>query len=232
MIFKRSIKIIVTSNETMLKIPKKYHHKTFVELAIAPDVKNVVQDQFFLNKSTEITKLCFAGVFEYHKGIYIILKILKKLKENNVKFFFNFYGDGPLKKYIQEFILKENLMNNVKLHGVITKKNITKEMKKNHIFLFPALRDSGGFVLFEAMSVGLPSLILKLGGPANIIDNNCGIIIDTKNKDEKNLIDEIYDNLINLIQDTDKLKKLSNNCYSRLKLFSWKSKIKKIYGKL
>ena len=232
MVFKRSIKIIVTSNETKLKIPKKYHHKTFVELAIAPDVKNVVQDQFFLNKSTDISKLCFVGVFEHRKGINIILEILKKLKKNDIKFFFNFYGDGPLKKYIQEFILKENLMNNVKLHGVIAKKNITKEMKKNHIFLFPSLRDSGGFVLFEAMSVGLPSLILKLGGPANIIDNNCGIIIDTKNKDEKNLIDEIYNNLTNLIQDVDKLKILSNNCYSRLKLFSWKSKIKKIYAKL
>ena len=81
------------------------------------------------------------------------------------------------------------------------------------------------------MSVGLPSIILKLGGPANIIDDNCGIIIDTKNKDQTSLIDEIYNNLTELIQDIDKLKKLSNNCYSRLKLFSWKSKINKIYGK-
>jgi len=232
MVFNKSIKIIATTNETMLKIPKKFHFKTSVELAIAPDDKNLVQDKYFLEKPINIFNICFVGVFEHRKGINIILEILKKLKKNDIKFFFNFYGDGPLKKYMQEFILKENLMNNVKLHGTILQKDITQEMKKNHIFLFPSLRDSGGFVLFEAMSVGLPSLILKLGGPANIIDDNCGIIIDTKNKDEKNLIDEIYNNLTNLIQDADKLKILSNNCYSRLKLFSWKSKIKKIYGKL
>ena len=231
MVFNRSIKIIATSNETKLKIPKKFHFKTSIELAISPDDKNIVQDNFFLNKSIDIFNLCFVGVFEHRKGINIILEILKKLKRNNIKFFFNFYGDGTLKQYIQEFIHNENLVNHVKLHGLIPQKDVTQEMKKNHIFLFPSLRDSGGFVLFEAMSVGLPSIILKLGGPANIIDDNCGIIIDTKNKDQTSLIDEIYNNLTELIQDIDKLKKLSNNCYSRLKLFSWKSKINKIYGK-
>ena len=37
-------------------------------------------------------------------------------------------------------------------------------------------------VLFEAMSVGLPSIVLNVGGPSCIIDKNCGILINVKRK--------------------------------------------------
>ena len=67
MVFNKSIKIITTSNETMLKIPKKFHIKTSVELAIAPDDKNLVQDKFFLDKPINIFNICFVGVFEHRK---------------------------------------------------------------------------------------------------------------------------------------------------------------------
>ena len=82
------------------------------------------------------------------------------------------------------------------------------------------------------MSVSLPSIILKIGGPPNIIDKKCGIIIDPYNKTEKVIIDEIYNELIELKNNTIKLKELSNNCNMRIKLFTWESKIKKIYENL
>lgn len=230
-VFKKSVKIIATTNETKLKIPKKYHSKTFVELAISPEKSNCIQHKINTDNLKKNFNLCFVGVLEHRKGINIILEVIKKLRKNNFKFFFNFYGDGPLKKNIEEFITRENLTSYIKFHGVIPHEKVCEEMKKNHIFFFPSLRDSGGFVLFEAMSVGLPSLILKLGGPANIIDNNCGVVIDPQNKTQQYIVDEIYEKLYELVDDENKLKKLSNNCQSRRKLFSWKSKIANVYGK-
>ena len=231
-VFKKSIKIIATTYESKLKIPKKYHSKTSVELAISPDESNINQHKININDLNKNFKLCFVGALEHRKGINIILEVIKKLKKNNFKFNFNFYGDGPLKKNIKEFIKRENLKSHITFHGAIIHEKVCEEMKKNHIFFFPSLRDSGGFVLFEAMSVGLPSIILKLGGPANIIDNSCGIIIDPQNKTQQHVVDEIYEKLYELTIDKNKLKKMSNNCQSRIKLFSWRSKITNVYGKL
>ena len=231
-VFRNSYKIITTSNETKSKIPKRYHYKTIVELAISADNYKFNEKNIIINKSEQIFNLCFVGVFEHRKGIYIILEVLKRFKKNNQKFFFNFYGDGPLRKSMEEFIVNENLEKNVKLHGKVNRENIYEEMKKNHVLLFPSLRDSGGFVLFEAMTVGLPSIILKIGGPPNIIDKKCGIIIDPINKNEKIIIDEIYSELKELKNNTIKLKEMSDNCHLRVELFTWESKIKKIYENL
>ena len=230
-VFKKSVKIIATTNETKLKIPKKYHSKTTVELAISPDEMNGIQQKNNTHNLRKNFNICYIGVLEHRKGINIILKVIQKLKKNNFNFFFNFYGDGPLKSNIKEFIKRENLTSSIKFHGAIPHEKVCEEMKKNHILFFPSLRDSGGFVLFEAMSVGLPSLIFKLGGPANIINNNCGIIIDPQNKTQKYLVDEICEKFYELADDESKLKKFSNNCQSRIKLFSWKSKIANVYSK-
>lgn len=230
MVFSKSHKILVTSSETKYKIPTKYHYKTFIELAISPDPGSLLQKNIAKKKYTEFLNICFAGVFEHRKGIIIILEIIKKLKENNHKFLFNFFGEGPEKKYMENFIKKEDLNNYIKFFGNIKREKIYEEMSKNDIFLFPSLRDSGGFVLFEAMSVGLPSIVLNVGGPSCIIDKNCGILIDVNEKDQHQVINEIYNELNILIKNKSKLQNLSDNCLQRVKKFSWTDKIKKIYN--
>ena len=230
LVFKKSFKIIATTLETKSKIPNKFQNKTTVELAICPDPEYVFQKNINKQSSEELFNMCFAGVFEHRKGINIILEIIKKLKENNQKFLFNFFGEGPEKKYMQNFIKKENLHNYTKFFGKISRERIYEEMSKNDIFLFPSLRDSGGFVLFEAMSVGLPSIVLNIGGPSDIIDKTCGIIIDVNKKDQHQIINEIYNELNYLINNKSKLEAMSENCLVRIKKFSWSNKINKVYN--
>ena len=71
-------------------------------------------------------------------------------------------------------------------------------------------------VLFEAMSVGLPSIVLNVGGPSCIIDKNCGILINVK-KNQHQVINQIYNELNILIKNKSKLQNLSNNCLLRVK---------------
>jgi glycosyltransferase involved in cell wall biosynthesis len=228
MTFKRAIKIIVNTEHTKKKIPKSYHHKTFIELAIAIDEQksNTTQNIDF---DEEKLNLCFVGNYEHIKGINIILKIIKKLKVNNHKFFFNFIGSGSLEKYIKENLKKNEFEDCVKIHKKISQDKIFEFMKKNQILLFPALRDSGGIVLLEAMSVGLPSAILALGGPSQIVNNECGIVINPKKKNEDEIANDFYFQLKEIINDRNKLKQMSINCLKRVKIFSWYNKLNKVY---
>ena len=76
MVFKKSQKIIVTTDETKSKIPKKYHYKTFTELAISPNDEILIEKKLKFKESNNLFQICFAGVFE-HERYYIILKLLK-----------------------------------------------------------------------------------------------------------------------------------------------------------
>ena len=98
------------------------------------------------------------------------------------------------------------------------------------IFFCFSLRDSGGFVLFEAMQAGLPCIVLNLGGPAKIIDQKCGIKIDVGGKSQTQIIKEICNNLSYLSKNKNKINEMSKNCLINLNNFSWSNKIKKIYN--
>ena len=66
------------------------------------------------------------------------------------------------------------------------------------------------------MSVGL-SIVLNVGGPSCIIDKNCGILINVKEKNQHQVINQIYNELNILIKNKSKLQNLSNNCLLRVK---------------
>ena len=68
------------------------------------------------------------------------------------------------------------------------KNDLFKEMKNADCFLFPSYHDSGGFVILEAMSRGVPVIALDLGGPGQIVNNNSGRIIKTKDKNEERIL--------------------------------------------
>jgi glycosyltransferase involved in cell wall biosynthesis len=228
MTFKRSNKIIVNTEATKKKIPKSYHHKTYVELAIAIDEQKLNTAKN-INFYQEKLNLCFVGNYEHIKGINIILKIIKKLKVNNHKFFFNFIGSGSLENYIKESLNKNELVDCVKIHKKISHDKIFEFMKQNQLLVFPALRDSGGMVLLESMSIGLPSAILSLGGPSQIVNKDCGIIINSLERNEDEIVNDFYFQLEEIINDRNKLKQMSINCLKRIKIFSWQNKLDKVY---
>jgi glycosyltransferase involved in cell wall biosynthesis len=43
------------------------------------------------------------------------------------------------------------------------------------VLLHPSLHDSGGYACVEAMACGKPIICLDLGGPATLVDSECGI---------------------------------------------------------
>jgi glycosyltransferase involved in cell wall biosynthesis len=51
-------------------------------------------------------------------------------------------------------------------------------------FVFPALRDSGGSGLLEAMSLGVPVICFDWGGPAEMVDAHSGIKIPVRRPEE------------------------------------------------
>ena len=111
---------------TNSKFEKKYIQDKFKLKNIIcihpPSIKNIIK----VDRNTrykKIPRIIYVGRLSKDKGVFIILKALKELRKKYI-FFFSFFGNGPDKKNIEKFIMKNNLNNMISLKGFIKNKKI------------------------------------------------------------------------------------------------------------
>ena len=105
-------------------------------------------------------------------------------------------GEGNKKEKWQLKAKKLGISDRIKWLPYMNQDKLNEVYLKNSIFLLPSLHDSGGKVLFEAISTGLRVIALDIGGPSLIINNKVGKLIEIKNSSWKKLINEIADSII------------------------------------
>jgi glycosyltransferase involved in cell wall biosynthesis len=76
-------------------------------------------------------------------------------------------------------------------------------------FLFPSLHDSGGTVVLEALSFGLPVICLDLCGPAEFVDEACGVVVATAGKSESEVEAALGDALVMMATEPEALTRRS-----------------------
>jgi len=89
-------------------------------------------------------------------------------------------------------------------------------------FVFPALRDSGGSALLEAMSLGLPIVCLDWAGPAEIVDATSGVKVSVASPERT--ITEMAAALARLRDDPAWRAMLSAGAIERARSFTWTAK--------
>ena len=82
-----------------------------------PSIKNIIKKKAN-NHYKKKRNIIYVGRLSSEKGVFIILKALKKIKDK-YKFLFNLYGDGPEKKSIEKFIKINNLNKIISLKGFV-----------------------------------------------------------------------------------------------------------------
>ena len=76
------------------------------------------------------------------------------------------------------------------------------------LFIFPSLFEGFGMVVAEAMASGCPVIASSGSGPEELLTNECGIIVQTKDSREQEL--KMFESLIKKsLADPEKLKKMS-----------------------
>jgi glycosyltransferase involved in cell wall biosynthesis len=81
------------------------------------------------------------------------------------------------------------IARSVRFHGRLAQNQLFALYREVDGLLFPSLRDSGGNVVVEALSFGLPVICLNLGGPPCFVDASCGRVVEASACDEAAVID-------------------------------------------
>lgn len=226
--FKTADRIYVTSEQTKSLIPKWYQGKVDIQLAIGIEDTSVnLQPK---EPKLKKHKLLYVGRFESWKGMALGLKAFAGVLKEYPDTVLTMVGKGPDFSLWYDLALKLNVNDNVIWVDWVEQDELAALYQQHDIFLFPSLHDSGGMVVLEAMSYGLPVVCLDLGGPGVIVDNQSGLSVGVQGRSELCVVKALENSLLTLMKTPPLLGKLSLGSKSRAADFSWQKVILGVYA--
>jgi len=86
-------------------------------------------------------------------------------------------GGGPAVPEWRQWAARRGISEKVEFAGLVPYETLSNYYASADALVFPALRDSGGSALLEAMSRNLPVICLDWAGPGEMVEEGCGIKI-------------------------------------------------------
>ena len=141
-----------------------------------------------------------------NKGIAEAIDAYTILKSNHPDLRLYIVGDGEDKNYFENYVLNKKI-EDIHFCGYLSGNALASLFKKCDFYLFPTFHNEGmPTSVLEAMAFGLPILTRPIGGINDFFKDGINGIL-TSSKDPV-----VYAHLIDgLINDTEKIKQISNN---------------------
>ena len=149
--------------------------------------KNEAEKELQKIINTEIQKyqIKIATISNFYptKGLSYVIRAIVELKKNNLNPILIIFGEGPERKNLEKIIKQYQLENNIFLPGTIP--GAAKYLKAFDFYVSPSLKEGLSYTITEAMHSGIPIIATNTGGtPEQIINNETGFLIETKNYQE------------------------------------------------
>jgi glycosyltransferase involved in cell wall biosynthesis len=232
--YAHSAQIAVTTNETLQQIPQAYRSRTRVQPAIG--LSSIPPHSSADHTPTTATtagsaklNLLFAGRLLPWKGLHLGLKALAALGPEIQNVHLTVVGSGSDQARLQRLAHRLGIADSVTWIPWMDRKDLIQSYSQFNLFLFPSLHDSGGMAVLEAMNFGIPVLCLDLGGPAMSVDENCGRVIPTGNRSEKEVVRLMSDCLSALASDPTALESLSRGALRHVASLTWQAVVARTY---
>jgi glycosyltransferase involved in cell wall biosynthesis len=230
--FSKASLIYVTSNETLKLVPKNYRKKVRVQLAIGSE-ETYADGNLLLpikNPNQEALKVLYVGNLLYLKGVHLAIKGFSQFNKKFPNSHLTIIGQGSDSPWLKDIARSCQLEQQITWKVKMNREDLFEEYRKYDVLLFPSLRDSGGMVVLEAMSKGLPVICLDLGGPGQIVDETCGIKIPTYKQKEIDIESAISLALEKFVSNNYMVNIISEGAAKKARNFLWDNVIEKSCG--
>lgn len=112
----------------------------------------------------------FIARIDYQKRPYLLMKIIKKIKEQRNDFLVVIAGDGPLLGEIKRYAHRNGLDSVVKFVGTVS--NTAEIYMISDITLNCSIKEGIALTSYESLSMGTPVISADVGGQAELIQEN------------------------------------------------------------
>lgn len=123
-------------------------------------------------------RVLFVGRLIALKGLDMLLQAVACLTRQGYSLQLEVIGDGPMRSDWQALASRLHMDEYCHFRGQQTAQNVAYAMQTCHVFCLPSVRESGGAVLLEAMACARPVIALNFGGPAEVVNDDTGALLD------------------------------------------------------
>ena len=226
--YREATRIPVTSVETLNSLPRWARVKANLQLAIAYEAPAGLQQRTTQNAGG--MKFLFVGRFLGWKGMALGLAAFAAATRRHPDATLTLVGEGPAGPAWRRLARKLGIADRVRWIDWLPHAEVEALYATHDVLLFPSLHDSGGLVLLEAMSRGLPVVCLNLGGPGVIVDEASGIKVETAGRSRREVEAVLAAALERLLDEPDFLAALRVGAPERAAQFNWDRLIDGVYA--
>ena len=156
-------------------------------------------------------QLIFVGAFTKGKQPLLAVKTVKQLKEKGHQVHLNMYGDGNEKQNVVSYIKKNNLNNEVTLHGNVNQQLVKEGFKKAHFLIFISQSEGWPKVVAEAMFWGCVPITSKVSCVPMMVDNGSRGKLVSTDAEAVNAIENYINNPNEFRQHSEAAQQWSQN---------------------
>ena len=165
--------MFVSNRTTMNFLPASLHSKCFIvpPNALRPEDEQYPEPQ--LRPNGDKFQLIYVGNCVATRALPIVFDALRRTKIPNTKL--TVVGAGTALERWKKLAADLVASGVVDFTGAVTRDRLPELFGRSHVLVFPAMRDSGGSALLEAMARGVPVICLDWGGPGEMLDAESGV---------------------------------------------------------
>ena len=155
--------------------------------------------------------IAFAGRLCDQKQPDVLAAVIKALRDRGAEFVCLVAGDGEHRSSLEEFI-RANDLRELRLLGARTNEEIREILAISDICFMPSKMEGIALVLFEAMAMGVVPVGADVGGQAELVSPDCGVLIE---RDVHEVL--VYtEALVRLLADTERRASMALACRKRI----------------
>ncbi len=217
---KHSSAIIVGSKDTWALEPKRYEAKLryIPENAVDPSRFTVVRS----HRAKLPLRIAFVGRLVPYKGCDMLLEAAAPLIRAG-QLTVEVIGDGPQRAELDAIVAREGIGAGVTMAGWVAHADLQHRLSKCDLFGFPSIREFGGGVVLEAMAVGLVPIVVRYGGPGELVTHDTGFLLKIASR--SSIVSELRTVLEKLVAQPEVIEPLSMAAREHvLTHFTWDAK--------
>jgi glycosyltransferase involved in cell wall biosynthesis len=199
--------------------------------------------------SQKPTKFVFVGRLVDWKAVDLLLIAFKRVVAQ-VQAELEIIGDGTERAALEEQakelgLIKPQIQNAgattlesgsepqekdaVHFAGWLSQVDCAQRLKKADALVLPSLFECGGAVVLEAMAMGLPVIATNWGGPADYLDESCGLLVNPASRDS--FINDLAAAMIKMAQHPELCQAMGRAGRERVRdYFDWEVKVDTMLG--
>jgi glycosyltransferase involved in cell wall biosynthesis len=212
-------RIYVTTPESLRLVKAKWHSKTEVQLSVGHRSQTARQPE---RRPSPLPRFVFVGRLLHWKGVHFAIRALAEARRTVPAATLALFGSGPAERWLRDLAKRSGVADAVEFTGHIPRQQLVDSLLGYTALVFPSLHDSGGLVVLEALSKGLPVVCLDLGGPGIMVNGSCGIVVPTAHADEAHTVTGLANAMISLAtMSSAESERLSTAAIARADELSW-----------